>query len=64
MADNSSISGIGVLGMLLAAFVVLKLTRVIGWSWWWVVSPVWIPVLVFFLGLGIVTVVYFGKRKK
>lgn len=24
-------------------FLVLKLTGVIGWSWWWVVSPLWIP---------------------
>jgi hypothetical protein len=22
--------------------IVLKLTGVIGWSWWWVLSPVWI----------------------
>lgn len=24
-------------------FLVLKLTGVIGWSWWWVTSPLWIP---------------------
>jgi hypothetical protein len=23
-------------------FVVLRLTGVIGWSWWWVFSPLWI----------------------
>jgi hypothetical protein len=23
-------------------FIVLKLTGVIGWSWWWMLSPVWI----------------------
>ena len=26
----------------LITFVVLKLTGVIAWSWWWVLSPVWI----------------------
>jgi hypothetical protein len=26
----------------LPALVVLKLTGVIGWSWWWVLSPMWI----------------------
>jgi hypothetical protein len=26
----------------LPALVVLKLTGVIGWSWWWVFSPLWI----------------------
>ena len=24
-------------------FIVLKLTNVIAWSWWWVLSPIWIP---------------------
>lgn len=28
--------------LLLVAFVVLKLTKVIAWSWWWVLSPAWI----------------------
>ena len=27
-------------------FLVLKLTEVIDWSWWWVTSPLWITVLV------------------
>jgi len=24
-------------------FLVLKLTHVIDWSWWWVTSPLWLP---------------------
>lgn len=24
-------------------FLVLKLTDVIDWSWWWVCSPLWLP---------------------
>lgn len=31
--------------LLLAAFIVLKLTGVIDWSWWWVLSPLWIPIV-------------------
>lgn len=31
-------------GMLLVAFVVLKLCNVINWSWWWVTAPVWLPI--------------------
>lgn len=27
-------------------FVVLKLTGVIAWSWWWVTCPLWAPVAV------------------
>jgi hypothetical protein len=26
----------------LPALIVLKLTGVIAWSWWWVLSPLWI----------------------
>lgn len=36
--------GSSVLTLLLILFVGLKLTDVIDWSWWWVVSPVWIPI--------------------
>lgn len=39
--NSSSSSGIGVLGLLGVAFVVLKLTGVIDWSWWWVTLPFW-----------------------
>lgn len=29
--------------LLFLVFLVLKLTKVIDWSWWWVTSPLWIP---------------------
>ncbi len=35
--------GIGLSGALLVLFVGLKLTHYIDWSWWWVLSPVLIP---------------------
>jgi len=41
VSSSSSSSGIGVLGLLGVAFVVLKLTGVIDWSWWWVTLPFW-----------------------
>ena len=41
-AEATSSSGVGVVGLLTVAFVVLKLTGQISWSWWWVLSPVWI----------------------
>ena len=31
--------------VLFIVFLVLKLTDTIDWSWWWVTSPLWIPVL-------------------
>jgi hypothetical protein len=30
--------------LLLLLFVALKLTNVISWSWFWVLSPIWITV--------------------
>jgi hypothetical protein len=39
---NASSSGIGFTGLLTIVFIVLKLTKVIAWSWWWVLSPLWI----------------------
>ena len=44
--DNGSSGGIGFTGLLTIAFIVLKLTGVIGWSWLWVLSPLWIGALV------------------
>ena len=35
--------GIGFCGLLTIAFIVLKLTGVISWSWIWVLAPIWIP---------------------
>ena len=39
---NSSSGGVSVCGVLTIVFVVLKLIGSIGWSWWWVLSPLWI----------------------
>jgi hypothetical protein len=41
-SSSSSSGGIGFAGLLTIAFIVLKLLHKIGWSWWWVVSPLWI----------------------
>lgn len=40
-------------------FVGLKLTNYIDWSWWWVLSPLWIPLAIVgvIIGCG---VLYFG----
>lgn len=36
--------------LLFCIFLVLKLTGVIGWSWWWVTCPLWAGLAI---GLGI-----------
>jgi len=38
---NSSI-----LTITFVVFLVLKLTGNIDWSWWWVTSPLWLPIVI------------------
>lgn len=51
--------------ILTIVFVVLKLTKVIAWSWWWVLSPLWISmafVVVVFIVLFIVAIILDKKH--
>lgn len=43
--NNSTGGGIGFAGLLTILFIGLKLTGYISWSWWWVLSPIWITVV-------------------
>ena len=58
--NNSSSSGsVGFVGLLTITFIVLKLTDVITWSWWLVLSPIWITAIIWvviIVGLLIITV--------
>jgi len=48
MENSNSSSGLGVVSIVQIIFIVLKLTGNIWWSWWWVLSPIWIPAALFF----------------
>ena len=52
-ATGGGMSLFGVLGVI---FVVLKLTGLISWSWWWVLLPWYAPIvfliLVIIVGIG------------
>ncbi len=44
MSDNTSKTiqiGPGLPALMFLAFLVLKLTNTITWSWWWVTVPLW-----------------------
>lgn len=57
MSSNKETSGgIGFFGLLTIAFVVLRLTGYIEWSWWWVISPIWIPAAIAVAALTIVAI--------
>lgn len=43
--ENTSDGGIGFCGLLAIAFIVMKLTGFIDWSWWWVLAPLWMTLI-------------------
>ncbi len=55
--SSAASGGIGFTGLLTIAFIVLKLCNVINWSWWWVLSPIWISVCLVLAILIIVVIV-------
>jgi CHASE1-domain containing sensor protein len=65
MSDSKSSSGgVGFAGLLTIAFVVLKLCKVIDWSWWWVISPILISIGLALLVLGGIGVGYLYYNHK
>lgn len=55
-------SGITFPMLLFLVFLVLKLTNVITWSWWWITAPLWVPsaiVISIFLIIAIIFLLIF-----
>ena len=58
MSNNTSSSSSGIFPSLLTVlFIGLKLTGHITWSWWWVLSPLWISALIGLTILAIVLII-------
>ena len=49
--SNVTYTSFPIASVLAIVFVVLKLTNNISWSWWWVLSPLWIP-------LGLIAILF------
>ena len=60
--SNTTAGGIGFCGLLAVAFIALKLTGVINWSWLWVLAPIWIPTAIALAIIVIVLVVVLVKE--
>jgi hypothetical protein len=54
--SSSSSGGIGFVGLLTIAFIVLKLTGYISWPWWLVLAPIWITIALVLVVLMIVVI--------
>jgi hypothetical protein len=65
-SSSSTSGGIGFTGLLTIVFITLKLLGYINWSWWWVLSPIWISIGVIILILiiaGVIAlIVYYLKN--
>jgi hypothetical protein len=60
--SSSSSSGIGFTGALTILFIGLKLCNVIHWSWWWVLSPIWISMSIGILIIAILAILVLIKE--
>lgn len=65
MSNNTTTSsgGIGFVGLLTVLFIGLKLTGYIAWSWWWVLSPIWISFALVLLIIAIALIIAFTVGK-
>lgn len=55
--ESNSSGGVGFLGLLTILFVGLRLSKVIDWSWWWVLAPTWIPFVILLFVLLIIGII-------
>ena len=54
--SSASAGGVGFIGLLQVALIVLKLCGVITWSWGWVLAPTWIGTLIVVALLALILV--------
>lgn len=59
MNDKTRYVGPNFLELLTLVFVVLKLLGKINWSWWWVLSPIWLS-----LGAAIIVAIILIVHEK
>jgi hypothetical protein len=68
MKEEQTNGGLGLGGILFLIFLTLKLAE-IGpvqyWSWWWITSPLWIPlIIVILIAIGVGAVEYRRYNRK
>ena len=62
MADNSTTTvSFPFFSILALIFITLKLTGYIAWSWWLVLSPIWIPLCIV-LAIVIIALPFIWKK--
>jgi len=71
--QNGVSGGVGLMGLVFIVFLSLKLAEVgsvAAWSWWWVLSPLWIPfvaaaaIYVIIVGIGTPVILIRGHFRR
>ena len=65
MSDNEqrvTVRGFSLFTILQAAFIILKVAKVIDWSWWAVLIPLWIELGIIVLGIIILLIISAVQR--
>ncbi|MFW8589865.1 hypothetical protein ACOI22_03585 [Glaciecola sp. 2405UD65-10] len=57
-SKNNSGNGMGFLSVLTLIFITLKLTGYITWGWFWVLSPITVP-----LTIGVLALLFYASYK-
>ena len=60
-SSASAKGGVGFCGLLTIVFIVLKLLGKIDWSWIWVLSPLWIPFVIWVVVVVLIIGFFFKK---
>ena len=64
MIDSTgSGKSVGGTTLLLILFIALKLTHVINWSWWWVLSPLWVSAMLAIMVLGVLAAIAISAER-
>lgn len=61
--ENRVVTGTGFPGLLAITFIVLKLTGVIDWSWWWILAPLWGAFVVGLLAFLVWAIIIASSKK-
>lgn len=62
-SSSAANGGIGFFGLLTLAFIVLKLTGYIHWSWLWVLAPIWMSFVLAAVIFAVVLIVVAATRR-
>jgi hypothetical protein len=61
MSKETNNGGIGIFTLMFLILFTAKVFGAIDWSWWWVFSPVWVPVAII-LVVGLILLIFRGIK--